>query len=982
MTRLFYILILFAFTFSSEAQLSNKLDAFESIFTDYNKKSFHSAFTKVFESEFSSDDFSILDLYLKDKLLPNYPENKKLTYFLLDSLYLEEMMYSESSRICESLLERELKAEVLDTINTIKLKTIYGGLIFKNGDRNLALEHSNQALDLINSRTPIDTFQKVNLLYEMNFMYRYSEAPKMVMKVLKEAEFLMMKNPDFDIVLKSIIYKEISKQNLGKGYLKEAEYYLDKAWEIRDTADGMHFSDPHKESSFLYDYMYFCLTSNNTEHAQKLLKRADHFLSTNPKLDQEFIDALAAVYNDYGELVLATDPRKAIPYYKKAMKINESGRPGFQVQYLFNLTKAYLYTEQFAKLEESGAQLLKLAVETNDIKLPFVHAMIGSIKLEQNNLNAAITAFQDMVNAISQGTDKVILADNDLDAYAPTYHFHVVSGLYLKMVERIKKQFPDHPDAKKVIYNLYHISLKQFYKSIENQKINKKIELTLADICKGLIEYHKQGVTPSLPLEEMILASEKVKSGFLWENFKQNNASINIKNQEFAAQEKELSNEIIKIKKAQAKTKYAELNSALIDKEKELEALEYQKKLEQPLLENFEHFQFDLQDYFDNMPEDRLTLRYDIYKDDLYLYQIASNDLRLLKIGDIDSLSESTSRFLNLIMDPHSSQNEIANLGKYLHDKLIPIDLNAFSSINIISEGFLHYLPFELIRNEDYLINQFDISYSISLSLANLNKTPTKISKIGLFAPSYKLYKPESVKVALRGDPYNLQGSLDEVDALSTILPSKVFSNEEASKANFLSEGPGFDVLHFAMHSFTNDHDPELNSLIFSDNVIDNEFYLNELYFMKLNARMAVLSACNTGVVSDNHGEGIISMNRAFTYAGVPSVISSLWSAPDQSTREIMQYFYTDLKKGFAKDEALRNAKLHYLENHKADRSDHPFYWAPFILHGDISPFELERTGLGSYSWAAMILFSLLAIALILVLILKKKQLFNLLFPM
>lgn len=967
MTRISYVLILISFSLPLAGQLAEKFDAFESVFTDYNKKSFQESFTKVFDTEFTSDDFSILDLYLNDHLLPTYPTNKVLTFFLLDSIYLPEKMFSESLRICENLLDKEMAADVLDTVSTIKLKIIFGDLIFKNGDRNLALENSNQALELINSRNPIDTFQKVKLLYAMNYMYKYSETPEMVMKVLKEAEFLMMQNPNFDIKLMSGVFKEISKRNAQKGYLEQAEYYLNKSWKNRGSTDGLHFNDQHLESSFLYEYMYFSLTTNNIAKAQILLKRTDHFISMEPQLDQEFIDAIAAVYNDYGELIIKSDPRKAIPYYERAMEINETGSSGFQIQYLFNIVKAYLYSEQFSKLKKPAERLLQLATETNDIKLPFVHAMMGSIKLKQNDLEGATAAFQDMINAISQGTESVNLKNGNLEAYEPTFYFHIVSGLYLKIIERIQQQFPDHPDAKQLVFNLYYISLKQFYKSIENQKINEKIEQTLEEICQGLIENQQVELTSLLPLEKMILASEKVKSGYLWENFKQNNASIDVKNLLFEAKEKELSNEIIKLKKVQSRGKYSELNSVLIDKEKELEALQYQKKLEQPLLENFEHFQFSFQDYFDQMPEDRLTLRYDIYKDDLYLYHIAKNELKLIKIGNIDSISATTSSFVALLLNPRSSADSINELGKYLYDKLLPNNIKAFKSVNIISDGFLHYLPFELINNGDYIINDFEISYSISLSLSNLNMTPTKISKIGLFAPSYKKYKPETLQLALRGDPYNLQGSLDEVNALSKIFPSKVFLNQNASKSNFLNEGPDFDVLHFAMHSFTNDSDPELNSMVFSDSDADNEFYLNELYFMKLKARLAVLSACNTGVVSDNNGEEIISMNRAFTYAGVPAVISSLWSAPDYSTQQIMQFFYTDLKKGFGKDEALRNAKLHYLELHNGERSAHPFYWAPFILHGDISPLEIQGTGLGLIFWGGMILLVLVAFRLILI---------------
>jgi len=99
-----------------------------------------------------------------------------------------------------------------------------------------------------------------------------------------------------------------------------------------------------------------------------------------------------------------------------------------------------------------------------------------------------------------------------------------------------------------------------------------------------------------------------------------------------------------------------------------------------------------------------------------------------------------------------------------------------------------------------------------------------------------------------------------------------------------------------------------------------------------------VLSACNTGVGEFKTGKGIVSMNTAFTAAGVPSVLSSLWSAPDDATKEIMVSFYKHLKDGNDKAEALQKAKQDFLSANENMSLDHPYYWAGFVMSGDISP--------------------------------------------
>ena len=120
----------------------------------------------------------------------------------------------------------------------------------------------------------------------------------------------------------------------------------------------------------------------------------------------------------------------------------------------------------------------------------------------------------------------------------------------------------------------------------------------------------------------------------------------------------------------------------------------------------------------------------------------------------------------------------------------------------------------------------------------------------------------------------------------------------------------------------------------------DGILHAYEVYNLRLNADLAVLSACNTGRGKLAKGEGIISMARAFKYAGCNNVLMSLWQADDLSTREIMTGFYERLKKGDGKAAALRQAKLDYLA---ASPRTHPFFWGAFILIGDNTELQSEN---------------------------------------
>jgi len=137
-----------------------------------------------------------------------------------------------------------------------------------------------------------------------------------------------------------------------------------------------------------------------------------------------------------------------------------------------------------------------------------------------------------------------------------------------------------------------------------------------------------------------------------------------------------------------------------------------------------------------------------------------------------------------------------------------------------------------------------------------------------------------------------------------------------------------------------------LSELVFSDDPADsthdNRLTAIELYNMELRADMAVLSACNTGVGKVHRGEGIMSLSRAFAYAGVPSAVISLWKVPDHATAKIMASYYYQLNKGLPKDQALQLAKKDFINQNPA--MTEPFYWAGFILTGNNDPVKFPAS--------------------------------------
>jgi len=129
----------------------------------------------------------------------------------------------------------------------------------------------------------------------------------------------------------------------------------------------------------------------------------------------------------------------------------------------------------------------------------------------------------------------------------------------------------------------------------------------------------------------------------------------------------------------------------------------------------------------------------------------------------------------------------------------------------------------------------------------------------------------------------------------------------------------------------------------------DGLLHAYEIYPRNLRADLAVLSACETGLGKWRKGEGMMSLARAFKYAGCPNIVMSLWQADDQTSADVMASFFSYLKQGLPKDQALRKAKLDFLD--KGSGKQFPHYWAPFVLIGDDTPVELSSFGWSRQNW-------------------------------
>ena len=376
------------------------------------------------------------------------------------------------------------------------------------------------------------------------------------------------------------------------------------------------------------------------------------------------------------------------------------------------------------------------------------------------------------------------------------------------------------------------------------------------------------------------------------------------------------------------------------------------------------------------LPKDgsAIVLEYFVGDNDIYTFLMTRNTCKIFKKEKPSDIEQRIQMLRHAVIyeNPQSS-TQFINQATWFYDWVLKdplLLLSARSDIDlkvkkliIIPDGILSYVPFEMLfdgsgldkhkwSDMPFLINQYAISYANSGNLLNQQMQPKEQQARNLFAGFAAQYKPNeaplmAMRAALtRDNAYDLPHALKEVEAIQALIGGMLFTKTQSNEHNFKIFANQYRILHFAMHAVPDSLNPTLSKLLFTydalDTLEDNDLTTAELYTMHLNADMAILSACQTGYGIINRGEGVMSLSRAFAYAGVPATIMSLWKVPDNTTSEIMIEFYKNLKKGQSKDEALRNAKRTYLEHHAAeDELQNPFYWAGFVAVGNMTPIDM-----------------------------------------
>lgn len=373
---------------------------------------------------------------------------------------------------------------------------------------------------------------------------------------------------------------------------------------------------------------------------------------------------------------------------------------------------------------------------------------------------------------------------------------------------------------------------------------------------------------------------------------------------------------------------------------------------------------FDLAAIQPNIPADAVVLQYVPTEEGLIIFVVDSDNLkvrvnknitkeqlnkdvksyRLLLEKEIEKVS-STGRVTPI--NSWKKSNTVAykqtikplkRKTSYLYNALIkPIesDISSKSTIAIISNGWLRYLPFQSLGKP---LSNGDLDFIVS------NKSIVYLDSVLALSRPHPLKLNEKPNITVFANPDgSLAGANNEAEIISMLyststktLVQKPFNknliNQIASKS---------DILHLATHGHFNSSNIGSSYLITGNKKVGpktekEKLYLKDIYDLNLkNSKLVVLSGCDTGKLgnlSDEPDDLLGSLASAFRVAGANTIVASLWFAHDEATKLMMQNFYKNLKLGMNKGEALRKAQIAVKNNPKYS---HPLFWSLFNIIGD-----------------------------------------------
>jgi CHAT domain-containing protein len=337
-----------------------------------------------------------------------------------------------------------------------------------------------------------------------------------------------------------------------------------------------------------------------------------------------------------------------------------------------------------------------------------------------------------------------------------------------------------------------------------------------------------------------------------------------------------------------------------------------------------------LSDIQARLPEEVQLVQYAVLPDKLVFWKLTKSSFEFTeKPIAAGELEKKIDDYQAAIMRKARAA-ELKQAAQELYALLIPANLERGKQLCLVPDKFLHQLAFASLISPDgkYLLEDYALSYAPSASVLVLatesaqRKARAKETLLSVGNPDLDYEEHPGLK--------NLESAEAEAKSITAEYQKPtLLLGRDATKEKFLQSFTHAEVIHFAGHFVANPRLPGNSKLLFAGSDLRSA----ELAGYKLpNAKLVVLSACETGFERYDKSEGAIGIARTFLALGAPLVVASQWKVDSEPTKDLMIAFHRNRKEaGLSAVESLRRAQLAVLSN---EPTSAPFYWAAFSLFG------------------------------------------------
>ncbi len=789
--------------------------------------------------------------------------------------------------------------------------------------------------------------QKGNILYDRANAEYYLGMHKTSYETSLAAEAVLSKlsSPDYDFLIS--VYFDLSYNSRKLGFYNRSEEFLNKAASVNDLHGNeiVYISADPVRKSVTIEYSYILLYANSGEEVKLIahLNELEKLVSSpesGPLEHLRYVSALIHVGDHFlsNNLTLENDSaiEKGSYYLSKAHRLLDHDKyKQSSTQLQFNSIKALILKQEFAAALRMNESLFS-RMSANDSREPYFLAQRAIILQNLGRISEANQTFWEIITKIHQGKDTL---KSDYSNFSPSPNLGHASFI-LAIADTLNRI--DDDASKKMASSFYTCGLNLFNYNFSGLNFNEKLTKTYNGLLKGSM---LRSELDNNDLKQLINQSESIENQLLWAEYEQNRAhkSFNIPD---SIQEREYELRFLL-------TQYRRDGNEQLcfQTEREIEKHAVFVKKNYPSYAKFSNGEFDVSEFQKGLDKDALVLRFFQFKDVLFRLTISKSTLDLTQLDDAESLQKKITNYTALIREGKANKTLASTLAK----QLLPLKMKNYGKLTFIANGTISNLPFETLVNEnEYLVFSHSISYAPHLiflqSGGHEKSSENQRNELVVFSPSYN-----------DGPLEILNGAQNESEVLTKQYNGSLFQGTSATRKKFLNLPSNTSILHLSMHAKIDQKNSTNSCLYFQD----NSFFIEELYGLNLSADLVVLSACSTGdkMFGKNHGSR--SLQRAFIYAGVSSTISSLWEVPDEATSKVMLSFYEFLENGLSKSEALRNAKINYLETTSDPHLTAPYYWAGFVISGDVSPVKISKKSATYWSYLIWGIFVLLLTAIL-----------------